>query len=264
MNAPMSQSNIVHVAVVPPKSLDADVAKMVASLVNKEIFDTRLLLAGEIPRIIAHDTDIDRANSIARNIRDAGLVAFVCGDSELRNHSAGFVAHTVKPGEGEVLFRDKVGRESKVETGDIFLILKGRMRSHRREEISTTKIKINVPATVLMGGFPIMRRVTKKTGREALQLDDFVKIYDRRSPHPRIEMSQNHIDYAFLGPRLTSSVPANFPIVVAKLREWFPQAIFDERLTKPFKTDLPTASPREALEITCKLIYLCHLAMDRR
>lgn len=77
-------------------------------------------------------------------------------------------------------------------------------------------------------------------------------------------MSQNHIDYAFLGPRLTPSVPANFLIVIAKLREWFPQAIFDERLTKPFKTDLPAASPREALEIACKLIFLCHLAMEGR
>jgi hypothetical protein len=260
----MSQPDIFHVAILPPKSVDADVAKRVASFVGRDVCDTRLLLSGDIPRIIAHDTDIDRANSIAQNIRNARLVAFVCRDSELRSRPAGFLAHSAEPGPGEVLFRDKAGRESKVETGDIILIIKGRMRSQTRKEISTTKLKLNVPATVLMGGFPIIRPVTKKTSPEAFQWDDFVRVYDRRSPHPRIEMSQNHIDYAFLGLHLTPAAPANFLIVITKLREWFPQAIFDERLTKSFKTDLPAASPRETLEIACKLIYLSRLAMDRQ
>jgi hypothetical protein len=118
--------------------------------------------------------------------------------------------------------------------------------------------------TVLSGGIPIMRRVTQKTTKESFQAEDFVRIFDRRSSDPRVEMFQNHVDYTFLGPELTPSTPANFTIVVTKLREWFPLAIFDERLTRRFKTDVPAAGPGEALEINCKLIYLCHLAIERR
>jgi len=125
-------------------------------------------------------------------------------------------------------------------------------------------MKLNVAATVLTGGIPIMRRVTEKTAKESFQAEDFVKIYDRRSSNPRVEMSQNHVDYTFLGPELTPSTPANFNIVVTKLREWFPLAIFDERLTRRFKTDVPASGPAEALEINCKLIDLCHLAIERR
>ncbi|HUU38755.1 MAG TPA: hypothetical protein VMW46_11215, partial [Candidatus Desulfaltia sp.] len=56
-----------------------------AALIGKEIVDTRLLLAGEIPRIIASYPNTDTAGSIAQGLRDAGLGAFICRDSELRN-----------------------------------------------------------------------------------------------------------------------------------------------------------------------------------
>jgi len=259
----MGQQDIVHVAVAPPKTLDADLVKRVASLVGKEIFDTRLLLTGEIPRIIAHFPNTGAAHSIAQGMRDAGLVAFVCKDSELRNRSARFVAHTAETGDKEVIFWDKRGGEARVEAGDVFLIIRGRKQSYTQQETSTTKMKLNLPATLLTGGIPIMRRVTLKTTKESLRADDFVRVYDRRSSDPRVEMFQNGLDYAFLGPELTPSTPVNFKAVVTKLREWFPGAIFDERLTRPFKTDVAAAGPEEALEINCKLIYLYRLTIDR-
>jgi len=260
----VGQEDVFHIVLVPPKALDAELVKRVASLVGKEISDTRLLLCGEIPRIIAHFPNTDTAELIAWGMRDAGLVAFVCKDSELRNRSTSFVAHTTKFGAKEVIFWDKRGGEARVEAGDVFLIIRGRMRSCRQEETSTTKMKLNVAATVLTGGIPVLRRVIQKTTKGSLQADDFVRVYDRRSSDPRVEMFQNHVDYSFLGPELSRSTPTNFKIVVTKLREWFPQAIFDERLTKPFKTDVPAAGPEEALELNCKLIYLFHLATDRR
>jgi hypothetical protein len=255
---------MVYVAVAPPKTLSVDLLKRVASLVGKETVDTRLLLAGEIPRIIVSCPDADTADSIAQSLRDAGLVAFVCRDSELRNRPASFRAHTVRSGEREVMFGDRRGGEIKVEAGDAFLIIRGRIQSTAQEKTSTTKMKLNVPATVLTGGIPIMRRVTEKSAKEAFRAEDFVKIYDRRSFDPRVEMFQNHVDYNFLGPELTPSAPTNFEIVVTKLREWFPLAIFDERLTRRFTTDVPAAGRGEALEIHCKLIYLCHLAVERQ
>lgn len=61
------QHNMVHVAVAPPKTLSADLLKRVASLVGKEIVDTRLRLAGEIPRIVATYPNADTADSIAQS-----------------------------------------------------------------------------------------------------------------------------------------------------------------------------------------------------
>ena len=253
---------MVHVAVAPPKTLSTELIERVAALVGKEIVDTRLLLAGGIPRIIASPPDAEAADSIARRLREAGLVAFVCGDTELRKRPAGFRAHTARSGEGEVIFGDRQGGEIRIEAGDAFLIMRGRMRSVTPAKTSTTKMKLNVPATVLTGGFPVMQRVTKKGAAESFRSEYFVRIYDRRSSDPRAEMLRNRLDYGFLGAELTPATPANFDLAVTKLREWFPRAIFDERLTGHFKTDVPVAGPREALEISCKLIYLFHLAIS--
>jgi hypothetical protein len=257
------QDNMVYVAVAPPKPLGPDLLKRVASLVGKEIVDTRLLLAGEIPRIIVSYPDAATADSMAQSLRDAGLVAFLCRDSELRNRPASFRAHTARCGEEEVIFGDMLGGEVRVEAGDASLIIRGRIQSITQEKTSTTKMKLNVPATVLTGGIPIMRRVTQKTTKESFQARDFVKIYDWRSSDPRVEMFQNHVDYNFLGAELTPSALANFNILVTKLREWFPLAIFDERLTGHFRTDVPATGAGEALEIHCKLVYLFHLAIKR-
>lgn len=255
--------DLAYVAVAPPKTLGADLLNQVASLVGKANSDVRLLLAGVIPRIVAAYPDSGTAESTARGLREAGLVAFVCRDSELRNRPPAFVAHYVNPGQGGVSFRDRTGREVRIEAGDAFLIVRGRMRSVTREETRRTKMKLNVTATVLTGGIPIMRRVKKKSVKESFLTENMVMIFDRTSPDPRVEMFQSHMDYEFLGRELAASAAENFGILLAKLRAWFPMAIFDERLTGRFKTDIPAAGPEEELEINGRLIYLCHLAMER-
>jgi hypothetical protein len=255
---------MVYVVVAPPKPLSPDLLAKVASLIDKEVVDTRLLLAGEIPRIVASYADADSADSVAQSLREVGLVAFPCGDSELRNRPASFKGHTVRSEGREVIFRGRLGGEARVEARDASLIIRGRMRSITHERTSTTRMKLNVPATVLTGGLPIMRRVTKKTAKESFQTEDFVKIYDRKSSDPRVEMFQNHVDYNVLGPELSPSAQLNFNILVTRLREWFPRASFDERLTGHFKSDVPASGPAESLEINCKLIYLFHLAIERQ
>ncbi len=196
---------MAYVAVAPPKTLDEDLLKRVASLIRKEVSDTRLLLAGEIPRIVTASPDTEAAVSVAQSLREAGLVAFVCGDSELRDRPAAFVAHAARSEEGEVIFRDRRGDEVRVKTADAFLIIRGQRRKTRQEKAPTTKLKLNVPATVLTGGIPILRRVTQKTAKESFQAEGFVRIFDRKTSDPRVEMFENHVDYAFLGPELTPS-----------------------------------------------------------
>ena len=258
------RQDTLYVAAAPPKTLSDELLKKAASLIGKDIADTRLLLAGELPRVLASMPDSATAESTARGLQDAGFVAFVCGDSELRNRAESFLARTVIPAERAVTFRDRHGGEVVIEAGDAFLIIRGKLRAAAPENTSTTKMKLNVTATVLTGGLPIMRRVTKETTRESSQAEDFMAIYDRRSSDPRVEMSRSQMDYAFLGPELTPFALANFEIVAKKLREWFPPAIFDDRLSRHFKTDLPSEGPGEALEINRKLIYLNYLAMERR
>lgn len=50
----MARNDIVHIAIAPPDMLEASIVKQVAAILNKDLYGTRLLLAGKIPRIVAH------------------------------------------------------------------------------------------------------------------------------------------------------------------------------------------------------------------
>ncbi len=258
----MSGYDTVHVAIAAADMLEASLTKKVAAIVNKDLYGARLLLAGKIPRIIAHYQTIQTAESIAQSLRALGLVAIVCKDSELRKRSQSFRAHTLKFGEAEVLFWDRGGEARRMGSRSVFLILKGRLQIYTETEVTRIKMKFSLPATVLTGGIPIWRRAKEKTKDLSLKTEYFVRLYDRESPEPSAEILQYDFDYSFLGTKMASSSLANFSTIVAKLRDIYPQAVFDERLTEPFGVDVPSTTPQDDIEINCRLIYLYHQAVS--
>ncbi len=258
----MSGHEIVHVAIAPPSALEAELINQVAAVVSKAPYDVRLLLTGRIPKVIAHYDSVQTAQSIAQSLRDLGLVAIHCADSELRKPSQSFQPHTLEFRDGEVLFHQEGGQETNVGSADAFLIMKGKRETHTRTEATTTTTKFSLPATMLTGGIPIWRNVKVKTTEESSEAECFARIYSRKSSEPTIEVLQHSVDYSFLGAEMAPSSLTNFSTVVEKLRRLFPSAVFDDRLTT--HAGAGTTSPRiqNDAESNCRLIYLCHLAQS--
>jgi len=252
----MADYEVIHIAVAPPANLDANLVRSVATVINKSLSYTRLLLAGEVPKVIAHYDSIQMAESVIQNLRNLGLVAIACRDSELRQFPQTFRAQTLEFREKEVLFRDSASREKRIVENNVFLILTGRMETPVEVETTKTKTKFSPTRTLLMGGIPIWRRVGEKTTARSIQAEYFARLYDRKSPVPSVEILQQHMNYSFLGAKVAASSFTNFGIVVQRLREVFPQAIFDNRLAKP--------SSREDIETNCRLIYLFHTVTSGR
>ena len=73
--------DIVYIAVAPPDTLEASLVKEVAAIIDKDLYGTRLLLVGKIPRIVSHYQTIPEAESVAQGLRVLGLVVIVCSDS---------------------------------------------------------------------------------------------------------------------------------------------------------------------------------------
>jgi hypothetical protein len=251
----------VHVAIAPPDTLGANLTKKVAAIVDQDLYETRLLLAGKIPKIIAHYGTMQMAESTAQSLRALGLVTIVCKDSELRKASQAYRAHTLKFEERAVLSCDKNGQARQMESRNAFLITNGKMQSYTETELTRTRMKFSLPATVLTGGIPIWRRVNEKVSDKSLQAECFVRLYDRTSPEPSVEIFQYDLDYSFLGAKMASSSLANFSTIVTKIRDTFPQAVFDDRLIEPFGVNMPSPMPWDDIEINCKLIYLYHQAV---
>jgi len=254
----MADYEVMHIAVAPPANLDANLVKSVATVINKSPYYTRLLLAGKVPKIIAHCDSIQIAESIIQNLRDLGLVAIACRDSELRQFPQTFKAQTLEFREKEVLCRDSTGREKRIVENNVFLILVGRIETSVEVETTKPKTKFSLTRTLLMGGIPIWRRVDEKTTVQSIQVEYFARLYERKSPDPSVDILQNHMNYSFLGAKVTVSSFTNFGTVVRRLREIFPQAIFDNRLVKPLVATAYSSRVWEDIEINCKLIYLFH------
>lgn len=258
----MVEGEVLHVALYPPDTVDTEQVKKVAEVVHKEPYDTRLLMVGEMPRLIAHCHDMPVAESLARILGELGLVAFICRDSELRRHSQRFMARTMEFAEGEVVFRDRGGQVERVGSGDAFLIVKGKTETQTEAESTDMKMKVNWRATLLTGGIPIMRSVREKTGEESIETELFARVYNRKSSERCIEVIQHQVDYSFLGADMALSTLANFNTFVSKLQETFPQAAFNDRLMKPFKADIPSSGGQESIEINCNMLYLYHMAVS--
>jgi hypothetical protein len=258
----VAEYQIIHVAIMPPGTLESDLVEKVAAIVNKGKYDTRLLMTGGIPRIIAHCQSIHAAESMASSLRHLGLVAFICKDSELHRPAQSLRAHTLEIRERAVVFRDKGGRDRRLESDDVLLILKGITQTYVEEERATTKMKFSLPMTILTGGIPIWRGVKEQASVQSQRPENFIRLYDRKSSETSVDIFQNHVNYSFLGTEMTFSSLTNFGTLSAKLQGVFPQAIFDDRLTRAPEVTSPSGTGLDALEVKLRLIYMCHAAQS--
>jgi hypothetical protein len=258
----MAEVEIVYVAVIPLDNPGIDLVKAVAGIIGKDAYQTRLLLAGSIPRIVARCNGVKEAEALARQLREAGLTTIVCSDAELRGSFQGVRAKTLEFGDRVVNFKTEGGVGVTLGAGSIFLIIKG--TRHPALEVEEgpvkTKRKLNVGATIMTGGIPIFKKVKGEKPKAVTPENEwFLRLYERASSEPRVEILQYDMDYSFLGAETTMSSVANFINVVKRLREIYPQAIYDERLTKPYTVDIPMTTADEGIDINCRLIYFQHL-----
>jgi len=257
----MAEVEIVYVAVIPQDNPSIDLVKAVAGIIGKDAYQTRLLLVGSIPRIVARCKGVQEAEASARKLRELGFTTIVCSEAELRSPSHGLRAKTIGFGDKEVTFQQEDGKKITLKTGAIFLIIKGvwQPAPEVEEAPAKTKLKLNVGVTLVTGGIPILKRVKQKPKAASSQSEWFLRLYERASSEPRVEMLQYDMEYSFLGAETTLSSVANFINVVKRLREIYPQAIYDERLMKTFSTDIPATTSDEDIDINCRLIYFQHL-----
>ncbi len=250
----MVDHEVVHIAVASPPHPDEKLVNSIATVINKSPTHTRLLLASELPKIIAHAENPPTAEAIVKNLRNLGLEALAFPESDLHQLPKIFEAKTLEFKEKEAFFQDSTGAEKRLAVSDVFLILIGRVESSVEVARERSKSKFSWGRTIMLGGIPAWRRVKETTTEKSVQTEDFARLYDRKSAEPSVELRQHHLNYSFLGTERAASSVANFTTLMRRLREAFPEAVFDERLAKPMA--LAASSSWQDVELNCRLIYL--------
>lgn len=253
---PTDSREVIHIALTPSDSVEENLIKEVSAIINKDFYGTRLLLAGKSPRIIAHFQTLQESELVAQRLKNLGLAVIICKDSELHQTSSPiFKAHVLRLNQREIVFQDKSNTARTIKTENVSLILKGIKQIYSEKEITKTKTKFNLTATLLTGGIPIRKKVEEKTLETSSATEYFLRLYDRKSPEPDIEINQHSFDYSCLGNEMFLTTLANFNAVTAKIRELCPKSVFDETLVEPVRLSISSDMSRDSNDIRCKLVY---------
>jgi hypothetical protein len=255
----MADNEVIYIAIAPPANPDENLVRSVAAIFDKTSYDTRPLISGEIPRIIARYDNMQMIEPIINKLHNLGLEAIAVRDSELRQSASGFNVRMLEFIDKEVIFQDNAGNEKRIGGNDIFLILKGRIQTSVKIETTQSKRKINVAGTLLSGGIPMWRKVDEKTTRQSVQDEYFIRLYNRMSADNYIEILQQNMNYSFMGEKMAASSLANFDNLTPMLREIFSKAIFDEKLVKQYTVNTYSNRIDDDIEVKCRLIYMFHI-----
>ncbi|PPD57484.1 hypothetical protein [Dehalogenimonas etheniformans] len=261
----MIGDEVFHVAAMPPAELSSELITRIANAVAQPDYQIRFQFAGRLPRMIGHFRNEDAAIAATRSLSALGLTAFVVSESELRQPvSPKLVAHSASSENDRTSFSSRNGNTESLTGSDVFMILAARRTSVVEEGTSEkTMMKVNVPATLLSGGIPLMKRIVSK-GREAQTItEQFIRLYGEKSIAPAIEICQFDFDYSFLGGRMGPTAAGNFSTLVDVLRKSFPKAYFNDSMLTGFAAGSDGDSRIDIVEQNCLLLVRYYQAMAK-
>ena len=247
-----------HIALMPSEKNEPGAADSIAGILKLDVYQARRLLSGTLPKLIAHFNSQEEAEMVAGSLGSFGLAVFTCEDSIVRRPPpVNFHPVTLRFEPGKITFTSQSQSVKVCESKDVFLLIKGN-RSHvtEVEETKTTR-KLSVGKTLLTGGIPVFNKVKEKTLTTTTETEQFLRVYSNTAMDPVLEIRQNGMDYKFLGVKLNYSSLVNFSSTVSDVKNNFPAAYFDNRLTG---LKMENSGEKE-FELDCRLLWLYYKSL---
>lgn len=259
----MQIKEVFHVAAMPPSKPDEKLIRQIAAISSQPDYQIRMAFAGPLPKIIAHFQTNEMATAAVKALGYAEVTAFPITETEIRKPGAiRFTAHALQIEERHIEFRNRDGQSLSLKGSDIFLIVAGNQLGEGRIT-ENTKMKLNLPATLLTGGVQMIKRVTVTGRRQEGEVEQFVRLYDSLSDVPVIEIRQHDFDYSFLGTRMVGTTAGNLQSTQGVLKEFFTGAFFNSTIGQLFSSSPKETTKPDPVEITCRLLYRYYLKISQ-
>ena len=241
-----------------------DLIRQMAAIISQPVYQVRLVFAGPLPKIIAHYKDEALAMTAVDSIKKLGVIVFPIAETELKKPaSVRLLANRIETGEGNIKFISRTGESVTIEQSGVFLLLTGRRAVTTQTAGNITHMKLNLPATLLTGGLPMMKTVTTSGEKREQLVEGFIKIYDGESDTPMVEIRQGDFDYSSLGSQMACTAKTNFACVLESLKRSFSPTFFDQNLSNGFPLESHRASGTDWVEETCRLLYRYYQALGK-
>jgi len=222
----------MHLVVIYGWRLDEmEAAKVVAEAMGTVVFEARQKLSGGGPATVANFADAQQAEALASKLAAGGVPAMVIDPQAVRQTSRPFTVRQFELGKQALTIEPFAGERQVIPYAEIDLLLVAICSVGQEATIEqVSERRFSLGKTLLAGGVPMTRKVTREQTRMAEVRDESLWLY-AKGPLAAV-FGRTTLNYDGLGAARQLTRDLNFARLKQELRRLAPQARYDDRLLK--------------------------------
>lgn len=220
-------------------------------------FELRPRLMGGGPAVVGRFADKQQAARLAETLRPSGVATFVLDSDDARSRGQHVVRHFTLDS-GTLTVETAGGEAVRTPLTAVRQLLAAIGISVQSESITVTERKLSLGKTLLAGGIPLKKTVTRQ---EEVQTQEQEKmLFVAAGDLPLLVFRQNGMNYDGFGPTMKLTRELNFSHLIAELRRLCPTAVFDDRLQQragQVRVLGPAIDPGANLDLAAAILSRC-------
>lgn len=239
------------------QEVGSELVQSLAAALGMTQFEVRPRLLGGGPSVVGRCAEEQQAERLAQTLRLCGVAAFVL-DSDAVRSSGRLVVRRFTLDSGTLAVETVGGETVRTPLTSVRLLLPAVSVSVQTESVTVTERKLSLGKTLLSGGIPMTKKVTRQ---EDVQTEERERtLFIVAEELPLLVLRQNGMNYDGFGPAMKLSRELNFSHLIAELRRLCPGAVFDDRLLQragQVRVLGPAVDPDANLDLAASILSRC-------
>jgi len=251
---------IHHNHEVSPEAIQA-----LAEVLGVTVFDARQKLAGQGPVVISTYAQSAQAESILTKLKNNEFRSFISDVDAALNDCPVLVVEKFELNEDHVSVYETGGRKATIAYKDIKFILPSVQRRKVTKQNSVTERKLSIGKTVMMGGLPMSKKVTRQ--ETVMQDEPEHVLYLCGGNRARLVCRQNSMTFEGFKDEIEFTREMNYKLFISKICQSCPDAVYEDRLMKRLEQAKllgPTLNPDCYIDLAVDILITSALAEDRK
>ncbi len=210
---------------------EADVARTIAEVTGTLVFEARQKISAGGPAVLASFADSHQAETLANKLLNGGIPTVVIDTTVVRDRLQPFRVRRFVPGPQLLRVESFDGTFCDIDYTAIDLLLVATCSFGSAQTVTKeTERKFSLGKTLLAGGVPMTKKVTKEKTVNSEERDATLRLYT--SGGLQMVFNRAEMSYDGLGDAMQFTRDLNFTHLKNELRRLAPQAVYDDRLLK--------------------------------
>jgi hypothetical protein len=209
---------------------EAEVAKIIAEAMGSVVFEARQKISGGGPAVLASFADEHQAEALVAKLSQNGIPTLVIDTELVRSRKQPLHVRRFMLAPQALKVESFDGEICDIDYSTIELLLVATCSSAQRYTTTETERKFSLGKTLLAGGVPMTKKVTRDKVVNTEERDETLWLYVRGGA--TMIFNRAAMNYDGLGEAMQFTRDLNFTHLKNELKRFAPQAGYDDRLIK--------------------------------